>query len=257
MTPTPTPSPSPSPSIIVVLPALNEEESVAIVVKEVQAAVPDATILVVDDGSGDRTGELARHAGAQVVTNPFTLGVGGAMRVGFRVAEAQGYDVLLQVDADGQHDARDIKLLLAALDDEPGPQVVIGARFAGTPDFAVPRARRLAMRILAHHLSRVTGTRLTDVTSGFRAHNRAAVALFARRYPADYLSDTIESLIIVAGAGGRVNQVPVTMRPRLAGSPSQSPARAALYLLRVVVFLALSVFRRRSYSTKQPRTEAL
>ncbi len=245
------------PRIIVVLPALNEAGTVALVVKEVQDAIAGATILVVDDGSSDHTGEQALAAGAQVVTNPFTLGVGGAMRVGFKVAESHGYDVLLQVDADGQHDARDIKLLLAQLDDEPGPQVVIGARFAGTEDIAVPRARRLAMRILARHLSRVTKTRLTDVTSGFRAHNRAAIELFARCYPADYLSDTIESLMIVADAGGRIDQVPVTMRPRLAGSPSQSPARAAGYLLRVVVFLALSVFRRPTHSARQPTTEAL
>jgi glycosyltransferase involved in cell wall biosynthesis len=245
------------PRILAVLPALNEEGTVALVVKEVREAVPGATILVVDDGSVDRTGEQARKAGAQVATNPFTLGVGGAMRVGFRVAQSHGYDVVLQVDADGQHDARDIKLLLGELDEEPGPQVVIGARFAGTEDIAVPRARRLAMRILAHHLSRVTRTRLTDVTSGFRAHNRAAIELFARSYPADYLSDTIESLIIVANAGGRIKQVPVTMRPRLAGSPSQSPARAALYLVRVVLVLALSVFRRHSHSTKRPTTEAV
>jgi glycosyltransferase involved in cell wall biosynthesis len=246
---------SPEPRILVVLPALNEERTVALVVKEVQAAIPDATVLVVDDGSIDRTGDQARSAGAQVVTNPFTLGVGGAMRVGFRVAESRGYEVLLQVDADGQHDARDIKLLLAELDDEPGPQIVIGARFAGQEDFAVPRARRIAMRILAHHLSRVTGTRLTDVTSGFRAHNRAAIEIFAKSYPADYLSDTIESLIIVADAGGRIHQVAVTMRPRLAGSPSQSPGRAALYLLRVMLVLALSVFRRHSRTDKPPTTE--
>jgi glycosyltransferase involved in cell wall biosynthesis len=243
--------------LIVVLPALNEESTVAIVVKEVQAAVPDATVLVVDDGSVDRTGEMARHAGAQVVTNPFNLGVGGAMRVGFRAAEANGYDILLQVDADGQHDARDIGLLLAAFDDEAGPQVVIGARFAGREYVAVPRARRAAMWILARYLSRVTGTRLTDVTSGFRAHNRAAIELFARSYPADYLADTIESLLIVADAGGRVHQVPVTMRPRLAGLPSQSPARAALYLVRVVLFLALSLFRRHSQSARTPKTEDL
>jgi glycosyltransferase involved in cell wall biosynthesis len=245
--------------MIVVLPALNEESTVAIVVKEVQAAVPDATVLVVDDGSVDRTGEMARQAGAQVVTNPFNLGVGGAMRVGFRVAEANGDDILLQVDADGQHNARDIGLLLAAFDDEPGPQVVIGARFAGRGNIAVPRARRAAMWILARYLSRVTGTRLTDVTSGFRAHNRAAIELFARSYPADYLADTIESLIIVAEAGGRVHQVPVTMRPRLAGLPSQSPARSAVYLLRVMAFLALSVFRRHSQpmSSRPPKTEEL
>jgi glycosyltransferase involved in cell wall biosynthesis len=247
----------PQPRILVVLPALNEEVTVALVVKEVQAAIPECTILVVDDGSVDHTGAQALEAGAQVVTNPFTLGVGGAMRVGFRVAKAHDFDILLQVDADGQHDARDIAVLLAELDDEPGPQVVIGARFAGSEDFAVPRARRIAMKILAHHLSRVTKTHLTDVTSGFRAHNRAAIELFAVSYPADYLSDTIESLVIVTDAGGRVHQVPVTMRPRLAGSPSQSPGRAALYLVRVVMFLALSVFRRRTQSTQQPTMEEL
>jgi len=249
------------PKMLVVLPALNEERSVGIVVKEVQTAVPGCTVLVVDDGSVDATAAEARAAGAQVVSNPFNLGVGGAMRVGFRVAEAHGYDVLVQVDADGQHDARDVGLLVAALDDEPGPQVVIGARFAGQGDIEVPRARRAAMRLLARYLSRVTGTRLTDVTSGFRAHNRAGIELFARSYPADYLSDTVESLIIVADVGGRVHQVPVTMRPRLAGSPSQSPVRAAVYLLRVVMVLVLSVFRRHSNphgSANRPRrTEAL
>ena len=111
------------PKMLVVLPALNEERSVGIVVKEVQTAVPGCTVLVVDDGSVDGTAAEAREAGAQVVSNPFNLGVGGAMRVGFRVAESHGYDVLIQVDADGQHDARDIGLLVAAFDDEPGPQV--------------------------------------------------------------------------------------------------------------------------------------
>jgi glycosyltransferase involved in cell wall biosynthesis len=241
------------PKILVVLPALNEERSVGIVVKEVQTAVPRGTVLVVDDGSLDGTAAQAREAGAQVVTNPFNLGVGGAMRVGFRVARSHGYDVLVQVDADGQHDARDIPLLVEAFDDEPGPQVVIGARFAGQGDITVPRARRAAMRLLARYLSKVTRTRLTDVTSGFRAHNRAGIELFARNYPADYLSDTVESLIIVADAGGRVHQVPVTMRPRLAGIPSQSAARASLYLVRVLTVLVLSFFRRHSNSTRSNR----
>ncbi len=244
------------PKILVVLPALNEERSVGVVVKEVETAVPDCTVLVVDDGSVDGTAAQAREAGAQVISNPFNLGVGGAMRVGFRVARDHGYDILVQVDADGQHDARDIGLLLDAFDDEPGPQVVIGARFAGRGDIAVPRARRAAMRLLARYLSRVTHTRLTDVTSGFRAHNRVGIELFAQSYPADYLSDTVESLIIAADAGGRVHQVPVTMRPRLAGSPSQSPLRAGLYLVRVMTVLVLSVFRRHSNPNRLRRTEA-
>src|SRR5271154_1851303 len=146
------------PKILVVLPALNEEQSVGIVVKEVRAAQLGCTVLVVDDGSVDATAAEARGAGAQVVSSPFTLGVGGAMRVGFRVAEAHGFDMVVQVDADGQHDARDIRSLVAQLTDEAGPQVVIGARFAGQGAIAVPRSRRVAMRLLAGYLSRVTGT---------------------------------------------------------------------------------------------------
>jgi len=238
------------PSILVVMPAWNEQESVAMVVKEAQVAVPEADILVVDDDSGDGTEATARQAGAQVISNVFNLGVGGAMRVGFRHAARRGYTVVVQVDADGQHDPRDIPRLLECLDEAaPGlapeePHIVIGARFAGMGRFPVPRARRVAMRMLASYLSRLTGTELTDVTSGFRANNRAAIELFSRTYPAEYLSDTVESLVIATRAGAHVSQVPVSMRPRMAGTPSQSPWRAIGYLLRVSVMLLLEMIRR-------------
>ncbi len=244
-------------SILVVLPALNEEQSVGLVVKEVFAAVPEAHVLVIDDASTDRTAAEARDAGAQVVSNVFNLGVGGAMRVGFRTAQLRGYEVVVQVDADGQHDPRDIGKLLDALTTDAVPTVVIGARFAGQGDLVVPRARRLAMRLLARRLSRVVGHHLTDVTSGFRAHNRAAIDLFARTYPADYLADTVESLVIVGQAGGQVQQVPVTMRARYGGTPSQSSLRAGLYLVRVVSTLAFSIFRRRDRTTRHDTGEPL
>ena len=239
------------PSVLVVMPAWNEEESVAMVVKEAQAAVPGADILVVDDDSSDATAATARQAGADVIRNVFNLGVGGAMRVGFRHAARRGYAVVVQVDADGQHDPRDIPRLLECLEEAAAgpsaeePHVVIGARFAGVGRFPVPRARRMAMRMLASYLSRLTGTELTDVTSGFRAYNRPAIELFARTYPAEYLSDTVESLVIASRAGARVSQVPVSMRPRLAGTPSQSSWRAVGYLLRVSVMLLLERIRRR------------
>jgi glycosyltransferase involved in cell wall biosynthesis len=231
--------------LLLVLPAFNEEDSVGLVVKEAFAAEPGADVLVVDDGSVDRTAEVARQEGALVISNPFNLGVGGAMRVGFRYAESHGYGTLVQVDADGQHDPRDVGSLLEGLEPGDAPQVVIGARFTGRGDLAVPRARRLAMYLLAGYLSRVTGTRLTDVTSGFRAHNRAAIELFARCYPADYLADTVESLVIISRVGGRVAQVPAAMRPRYAGNPSQSTLRALAYLARVVLMLGLTLIRRR------------
>ena len=161
-------------------------------------------------------------AGAQVVSNPFNLGVGGPCGWASGWPNPHGYDVLVQVDADGQHDARDIPLLVAGVRRRTRAPGGDRRPLRRAGDISVPRARRAAMRLLARYLSRVTRTKLTDVTSGFRAHNRAGIELFARNYPADYLSDTVESLIIVADAGGRVHQVPVTMRPRLAGTPSQS-----------------------------------
>ncbi len=232
--------------VLVVIPAYNEALSVGAVVAEVWDAAPDVHVLVVDDASTDATAEVAREAGAEVVSNVFNLGVGGAMRVGFRYARAHGYRTVVQVDGDGQHDPRDLRRLLDAVVDKPEPMVVIGARFAGHGDYRAPRTRRWAMRLLAWYLSRITGVDLSDVTSGFRAHNRAAVELFARTYPADYLSDTVESLVIAVEAGGAVKQVPVSMRSRAGGAPSQNPRRAAMYLARVALMLGIAVFRHRS-----------
>jgi glycosyltransferase involved in cell wall biosynthesis len=233
------------PGVAVVVPAWNEAGSVASVVKEIAAAAPGAAVIVIDDASLDTTAEVARAAGARVITNVFNLGVGGAVRVGIRYAVAHGFEAVVQIDGDGQHDPRDIAALLAPLDPDGPPQVVIGARFAGRGELSVPWARRLAMRLLARYLSRMTGTRLTDVTSGFRAQNRAAMSVFAHTYPADYLSDTVESLVIASRTRMAVSQVPVEMRPRLGGRPSQSRGRATLYLLRVLLTLALAVIRRR------------
>jgi glycosyltransferase involved in cell wall biosynthesis len=244
------------PEVLVVLPAYNEARSVASVVEEVLTAAPKVHVLVVDDGSADATAALARAAGAEVISNVFNLGVGGAMRVGFRYGMARGYRALVQLDADGQHDPRDLPRLLAPIEDVSHAQVVIGARFAGEGDFHAPRARRWAMRLLATYLSHMAHVRLTDVTSGYRAHNRAAMDLFARTYPADYLADTVESLVIATEAGGEITQVPVAMRPRHGGVPSQSTVRAGVYLVQVILMLALTILRRHTTrdTTKEPRS---
>jgi glycosyltransferase involved in cell wall biosynthesis len=238
--------------LLVVIPAYNEASSVAGVVGEVHEVAPKAHVLVVDDSSTDATAALSRAAGAEVVTNVFNLGVGGAMRVGFRYAKAHGYRAVVQLDGDGQHDARDLPRLVAPLSDVPEPMVVIGARFAGGGEYQVPRARRWAMRLLAWYLSRITGVRLTDVTSGFRAHNRAAIELFARTYPADYLADTVESLVTAKAAGGLITQVAVKMRCRHGGTPSQSSWRGAVYLARVALMLAVAVLRHQTARAPTP-----
>lgn len=227
--------------VLVIIPALDEAGSVGAVVTEVKDANPDFDVVVVDDGSTDATAAAARTAGAAVLELPFNLGVGGAMRAGYRFAEKRDYDVAIQVDADGQHDPAEIRLLLAALGDA---DIVIGARFAGRGDYTVRGPRRWAMRFLAGALSRQCGTKLTDATSGFRVANRAAIALWAANYPTEYLGDTVESLVMAARAGLRVTQVPVEMRARAAGTPSQSPVKAAIYLARAGLVLLLARIRR-------------
>ncbi len=236
------PGPSTSPRVLVIVPAWNEQESVGATVREIRETNPDVDILVIDDGSGDDTVERAVAAGAEVCQLPFNLGVGGAMRTGYRHALRHGYDVAVQIDADGQHDPRFLPSLIAGLEDA---DIAIGARFARSGDpYVVRGPRRWAMVMLAKVLSRLSHTRLTDVTSGFRASNRRAIAVFASHYPAEYLGDTVESLVIAVRTGCRVSQIPVDMRSRSAGQPSSSPLRSAVYLVRAVVALSLALVRR-------------
>ncbi len=226
--------------VLIVLPALNEEESVAHVVAQVRTAQPDAAVLVVDDGSTDRTGAVAHGAGAEVLRLPFNLGVGGAMRAAFRYARAHNVTYVVQVDADGQHDPGEIGALLKAAENA---DVVVGARFAGRGSYQARGPRRWAMRLLAMVLSKVTGTRLTDPTSGFRVAGPRAIPVFAQHYPEEYLGDTVESLVIAHRVGLSVAQVPVQMRARTTGTASQSPLRATAYLSRVAIAVVLALVR--------------
>lgn len=228
------------PTVLIVMPAFNEEASVAAVIAETRVAMPQAEILVVDDGSRDSTAAEALSAGAKVARLPFNLGVGAAMRVGYRYAVEHGFDVTVQIDSDGQHDPHAVPALIDAL---AGADVVLGARFAGEGDYSVRGPRRWAMQVLAGILSRVCRTRLTDTTSGFRAVNGRAAKIWADHYPAEYLGDTIEALVIAQRAGLRVRQVPVAMRERAAGVPSHSPWRAAVYLSRAAVALVFALVR--------------
>ncbi len=227
--------------VLIIVPAWNEQDAITSTIEEILACVPDADLLVVDDGSSDHTAARAQAAGATVCTLPFNLGVGGAMRTGYRYALRHDYDAAVQIDADGQHDPRYLPRLLERLD---SADVVIGARFA-TPDdpYKVRGPRRWAMKLLAWVLSHLAHATLTDVTSGFRVSNRRAIALFATHYPAEYLGDTVESLVIAARADCTIIQEPVTMRARTAGRASHSPLKATIYLFRAIVALLLALVR--------------
>lgn len=227
---------------LIVMPAWNEEESVSRVVREVLTELPGISCLVVSDGSTDNTEKEAREAGAQVLVLPFNLGVGGAMRLGFKYALENNFDNVVQIDADGQHDPKNVLALLAELKNY---DIVIGARFAGEESYDIKGPRRWAMWILSKALSKVAKTKLTDTTSGFKANGPKAVKLFAGHFPAEYLGDTVEALVIAARAGCTVTQVPVSMRERMGGQPSHNPAKAALYLGRAVLAFTFAIMRPR------------
>ena len=235
-------SDAPGDRALIVVPAWNEEQAVGATIAEIHQALPQADVLVVDDGSTDRTAAVARKAGARVLELSYNLGVGGAMRAGFRYAVQQGYRCVVQVDADGQHDPKDLPALLAKLAEA---DMVIGSRFtAGAGEYRIGGPRRWAMTVLSTVISWLAHTKLTDTTSGFRVTGPLALPLFAEHYPVEYLGDTVESLVIALRAGCRIAEVPARMRPRQGGRPSHRPIKAALYLFRAMFALLLALVRR-------------
>ncbi len=237
-------------NVLVIMPAWNEQETVGNTVREVLEQRQDYDVLVVDDGCTDRTGVEAARAGARVLRLPFNMGVGGAMRAGFKYAREHGYPYVIQVDADGQHDPRDIAKVLQGLEHA---DIAIGARFADEGTYSVSGPRKWAMVFLAKVISRLARTTLTDVTSGFRAGNQRAISQYIDHYPAEYLGDTIDSLVVAVRSGCTVRQVPVAMRARQGGQPSHNPAKSSIYLMRSILALFLALTRRRSHvlSTKE------
>lgn len=228
--------------VLVVLPALNEEASIRATLREIASVEPSVTRLVVNDGSTDHTSTIAAAEGALVANLPFNLGVGAAMRFGFRYALYHGFDVVIQLDADGQHDPKYIAALLEQLSSH---DIAIGARFAGAGDYSVRGPRKWAMKMLSTVISHTAETPLTDTTSGFRASGPRAVKFFAADYPAEYLGDTVESLVTAIRSGLSVTQVPVAMRPRSGGQPSQNAWRSTVFLGRAVIALVFAYVRPR------------
>jgi glycosyltransferase involved in cell wall biosynthesis len=227
---------------LIIMPAWNEAEVIGDTVRNVRRVVPQHDILVVDDGSHDDTALIAEKAGAAVLRLPFNLGVGGAMRTGFKYAIRNGYSAAIQVDSDGQHDPHDIDRVLAGLAEA---DISIGARFAGRGTYEAKGPRRWAMSALAKVISKVARTPLTDVTSGFRAANEKALHQYIDHFPAEYLGDTIDSLVVAIKSGCRVVQIPVEMKVRQAGTPSHSPVKAMIYLARSGLVLCFALARRR------------
>ena len=226
---------------VAIVPALNEERSIPRVIEELRAFDPGLEIVVVSDGSTDRTADVAEEHGAHALRLPFNLGIGGAVQTGFRYAYENGFDVAVRVDGDGQHDASQLdRVLRPVLAGEA--DIAVGSRFVGTDGYRSSRSRRVGIRILAAVVSRLVGQRVTDTTSGFQALNRNGIELFARDYPHDY--PEVEATVMVFKHELRLVEVGVTMREREHGRSSITALRSIYYMVKVLIALFVGLFRR-------------
>jgi glycosyltransferase involved in cell wall biosynthesis len=227
---------------VAIVPALNEEHTIVSVIDELRAFDSGLDIVVIDDGSADRTADVAAAKGAYVLRLPFNLGIGGAVQTGFKFAFEHGYDIAVRVDGDGQHDPGQLALIL-----EPvlrgDADIAVGSRFAaGEGGYRSSRSRRVGIRILAGVVSRIVGQRVTDTTSGFQALNREGIALFAHDYPHDY--PEVEATVMVFKHRLRLQEVPVSMRERGSGRSSITALRSIYYMAKVLLAIFVGLFRR-------------
>ncbi len=230
--------------VLIIIPAYNEERSVGKVIEGIRTHLSQADILIVNDGSKDRTSEKARGCEAMVLDLPFNLGIGGAMQAGYKYAFEKGYDIAIQVDADGQHDPKEIPKLLHALT-EKKVDMVIGSRFLGDSEFKSSRMRRIGISFFSRVISAIARQKITDPTSGFRAVSRKAIQLFASNYPQDYPEP--EAVVLIHRCRLKMGEVSVGMSKRYSGESSITKIRSVYYMVKVLLAIFVNCFRKQPF----------
>jgi len=226
---------------IAIVPAYNEEGNIGRVVGELLAFDPTIDVVVVSDGSVDRTAAHAEAAGARVLRLPYNLGIGGAVQTGFRYAWEEGYDLAVRCDGDGQHVPAELPKVIAPVASGEA-DIAVGSRFVGGEGYRSSASRRVGIRLLATVVSAIARQRVTDTTSGFQALNRLALELFAADYPHDY--PEVEGMVMTIKHRLRLVEVPVQMREREHGRSSITALRSVYYMAKVLTALFVGLFRR-------------
>ena len=235
--------------VLVIVPAFNEGKKIAGTIGDLRRHVPGADVVVVDDGSKDDTAQAAAAAGARVLVLPFNLGVGGAMQTGYLFAARSGYDAAVQFDGDGQHCAEEIPRLI-----EPilagDADLAVGSRLLGDREYRFSLMRFVGSRMLVGMHWLLTGKRVNDPTSGFRAASRKMIRFFALNYPQDYLSDTVEALAEASWHGMRIVELPAKMR--MTRTSSISNFKGLLHMARICVALLIDRIEKRQPFADEP-----
>ena len=227
--------------ILVIVPAYNEEGNIRDVILDLRSNFPEGDVVVVNDGSQDRTSDVAKSLGAGVIDVPYNLGIGGAMQTGLLYAFMEGYEIAIQFDGDGQHRADEIPKILAPLR-EGGADLVVGSRFLSEGGFSSSFQRRMGSKILSFVVSSLIRKRVTDTTSGFRVYGKKAIAFFSSFYPEDY--PEVEALILAHKKGLGIEEVAAEMGPRMAGKSSITIPRAVYYMVKVLLAIFVDLLKR-------------
>ncbi|MSO96066.1 MAG: glycosyltransferase family 2 protein [Thermoleophilia bacterium] len=237
--------------IVAIVPAFNEAGAIGGVVDAIRAADPAYDVVVIDDGSSDETGAIARSRGAAVVTLPYNVGIGGTVQTGFKYALEHGYETAVRLDGDGQHDPGELGKLLGPIHRDEA-DIVTGSRFIdGSGEYRPPLARRIGIVWFARIVSLLIRQQVTDTTSGFQALNRKGIALFAGDYPNDY--PEVEAMVLVFKHRLRLVEVPVTMRGRETGQSSITFVRSIYYVFKVTLALFMAMVRRYAVPQEEVR----
>lgn len=227
-------------SLLIIVPAFNEAAAIGQVVREIHEAVPGVPVLVIDDCSLDGTALVARAAGAEVLSLPHHLGLGGAVQAGYKLAYELGFQYVIRIDGDGQHDPKYIPKILEALRTS-SCQMVIGSRFAdgGLNHSSIVRA--LGIRFFRLVLRPILGKPVRDPTSGFVGVNRAALEVFSKSFPLEY--PEIEALVVLQRKAFQFVEVPCQMRRRLAGRSTITALKSLYYILHVLLGVFVNVLK--------------
>jgi glycosyltransferase involved in cell wall biosynthesis len=231
---------TPEADLLIIVPAFNEEGAVGAVVRDVHATLPGVPVLVVDDCSGDSTAGVARSAGAGVLSLPHHLGLGGCVQAGYKMAFELGYQYVIRVDGDGQHDAADIPRMYNELR-RTGVEMVIGSRFVDRAARSVNVFRTLGIYVFRLALRPIMGQWVNDPTSGFVGVNRAALALFSKSFPLEY--PEIEALVVLQRKAFRFLEVPCNIRPRKTGRSSITALRSVYYVIHVLLGVFINILK--------------
>jgi len=227
-------------SLLIIVPAYNEQTTVAGVIQEVKQVLPDVSIVVIDDGSADATATLARGAGAMVLSLPCHLGLGGAVQAGYKLAYELGYQYVIRIDGDGQHDARDIPKLFETLRTS-ACQMVIGSRFLDGDAHHTSFMRKTGVRFFRAVLRPILGKSVRDPTSGFVGVNREALQVFSMSFPLEY--PEIEALVVLQRRAFRFVETPVRVRPRRGGRSSITAVKSVYYIVHVLLGVLVNILK--------------